>query len=180
LIKHYKSNNPKYGYNLTSGGETTSGVIMSEAARQKMRDNHYDCSGTNHPLYGKKHSEETKKKISNKHKGMRVPEDVRNKMSIGRTGSKNGRARPVYSLELNEIFWGAKDAENTYGIRREDITKACAGRCKHAGRHPVTNEYLSWKYADINDAIYCLINSLNKIIQQGECKYENKNRVEAF
>lgn len=69
LINSYKSNDPHYGYNLTSGGEkgakwseasrkklsiTNSGRTVSESAKQKMRENHYDCSGENNPNFGKK------------------------------------------------------------------------------------------------------------------------------
>lgn len=53
-IKLYNSNNSKYGMNLTEGGEGTYGI------RRFGKDNYF---------YGKTHSEETKKKISNANKG---------------------------------------------------------------------------------------------------------------
>lgn len=73
LIAKYQSNNPAYGYNLTSGGE--SGAVMSDATRKRMSDsmkgipksekakrnmrlNHYDCRGENNPNYGKKWTQE--------------------------------------------------------------------------------------------------------------------------
>ena len=75
LIYTYESNNSKYGYNLTSGGEGN--FKHSEKTKQKMREANLRenlseerrrklseaKSGTNHPMYGKKVSEETKQKI---------------------------------------------------------------------------------------------------------------------
>ena len=46
------------------------GKHHSEEARKKMSENHWDCSGENHYMFGKHHSEETKKKISNTKKGI--------------------------------------------------------------------------------------------------------------
>lgn len=53
-IKFYQSNDPKYGYNQTNGGEGVSGRIISQATRQKQREK----------AIGRKHSEETLKSIS--------------------------------------------------------------------------------------------------------------------
>ena len=58
------------GYNLTEGGD---GCVASEETRRKMSQNHYDCSGKNHPMFGKHHTEESKKKMSNSHKGQISP-----------------------------------------------------------------------------------------------------------
>lgn len=52
-IKEYKSNNPKYGYNLTEGGEGNPGHKVSEEARAKI--------GASHK--GKALSEEHKQKM---------------------------------------------------------------------------------------------------------------------
>ena len=68
-IKVFKTLWPN-GYNLTEGGD---GVLPSEETRIKMSQNHYDCSGEKHPMFGKKHSEETKKKLSDSHKGKPSP-----------------------------------------------------------------------------------------------------------
>lgn len=52
LIAKLKSNDYHYGYNISSGGEGTLGV-----------------SGEKSAWYGKHHTEETKNKLSNLHKG---------------------------------------------------------------------------------------------------------------
>lgn len=60
---------------------------------QKMKDNHKDFSGTNNPMYGrvggmkgKKHSADTKKKISQSSSGKIINDDVREKISKGLHG----------------------------------------------------------------------------------------------
>jgi hypothetical protein len=42
------------------------GKRLSEEHKQKVKDNHADCSGENNSFFGKSHSEETKKKIGNR------------------------------------------------------------------------------------------------------------------
>lgn len=62
LIVEYNTINPKYGYNLTSGGEK--GTKMSQEAKQRMSQSHANICGDKNPFFGKHHTEETKKKIS--------------------------------------------------------------------------------------------------------------------
>ena len=85
------------------------------------------------PFYGKHHSEETKEKIRKAVEGTR-------------SGAKNPRSKPVYSPELDEKFWGAKEVEIKYGIHHQHIAKCCRGTRKSAGKHPVTGEKLTWQY----------------------------------
>lgn len=66
LIAKLKSNGCKYkyGYNLTDGGEGSNGYIPTEEARKKM------ClrnSGKGNPYYGKKHTEEIRLKMKQNH-----------------------------------------------------------------------------------------------------------------
>ena len=90
LIAYYKSNcckyrTPEYGYNMTDGGEGTTGRVMSEETKEKIRIKQLErfenpevrenqsqlakkrfAISENNPMYGKHHNEETKKIISNK------------------------------------------------------------------------------------------------------------------
>lgn len=61
LIALYNTTNSKYGYNIKCGGNNHT---FSEEVKQKMSKNHADFSGENHPLYGKHHSDETRRKMS--------------------------------------------------------------------------------------------------------------------
>jgi group I intron endonuclease len=71
LIEKY--NSYSQGYNATKGGDGNNGIIMSEESNLarsralKGRSKNYDR------MKGKKHSEETKTKISMAHQGMKKP-----------------------------------------------------------------------------------------------------------
>lgn len=144
---------------------------MSDEAKRKMSASQKKrlSNPENHPRYGITLSEDTKQKISDGHKGKKIAKEVCEKMSKSRTGAKNGRAKkPVYCVEFDEMFWGAKAVEDKYGIDSTSITSACSGRQKHAGRHPVTNELLTWQYVDKPIAIKCLCNILKQIVIKEE------------
>ena len=66
-------------------------------------------------------------------------------------GENHPRTRAVYCVELDEVFWGAKEAQDKYGFHKADIARCCKGKLKHAGKHPITGERLTWYYADITD-----------------------------
>lgn len=70
LIRMYKSNDPRYGYNKSIGGKVNSGMIRSEEYKKKMSE---ALQGEKHPLYGKRHSEESKRKMSESTRGENHP-----------------------------------------------------------------------------------------------------------
>lgn len=88
------------------------------------------CSGENNPFYGN-HSQ---------------------------AGENHPRSRAVYCPELDEVFWGAKEAQDKYGFHKADIARCCKGTLKHTGRHPFTGEHLTWFYADMTDEELEVIN----------------------
>lgn len=61
---------------------------LSIESRKKISKNHKDVSGSNNPLYGKKHTEESKQKMSKaqkgKLKGHKASLETKQKMSIAR------------------------------------------------------------------------------------------------
>lgn len=63
-------------------------------------------------------------------------------------GKNHPRARPVYCPELDEVFWGAKEAQDKYGVPKADIAKCCKGKRKYSGKHPFTGQVLTWYYVD--------------------------------
>ena len=67
--------------------------------------------------------------------------ETRKKISVANKG-KGGIN--VFCPELNESFLTMLAAANKYNICRESIRACLCHKQKHAGRHPVTGEQLSW------------------------------------
>lgn len=147
-ISLYNTFDKKYGYNLVSGGGVNR--IISEETREKLRQANKkrrlfpDMSGENNPMFGKHLSEETRNKIRQARIGQQPSQETRLKLSELRTGDKNPRCVSVYCPELNESFWGAKEAELKYGVNRNKISMCINGKRQHAGVHPDTGEKLTW------------------------------------
>lgn len=66
LIAKYNSTNRKFGYNITLGGESGNGYKHTEETKRRISNTE---KGRPSPLKGKHMSEETKKKISEANKG---------------------------------------------------------------------------------------------------------------
>lgn len=88
----------------------------NQLTRKKKSENHANIKGENNPMYGKKHSEETKKKMSKSHKG-----------------SNNSNSRKVRCIELDRVFNSIIEAEEELGIFHQNIGKACRGIYKTCG-----------------------------------------------
>lgn len=111
-------NNPNYGKVLSKKHKQ----ILSECAKQRV--------GNKNSFYGKHHSEETKRKVSEAKKAQNL------------IGSKNPQSKPVRCIELNKVFESASLAAQWVGASRSTITNAC--------RHGA--DFLSqgyhWEYID--------------------------------
>lgn len=88
----------------------------------------------NHPMYGKRQSDLCRERVGDTHRGY-----------------KNWNAQPIYSIELDRIFWGAKEAFDEFGFDASGISKCCKNKRKSCGKHPDTKEDLHWLYA--SDAV---------------------------
>lgn len=76
--------------NLTSGGDGLFGYKHTELAKKKMSDGMKGkMSGEKNPMYGKTHTEEVKGKLSKIHKGKINSPEARLKMSIALKGRKH-------------------------------------------------------------------------------------------
>ena len=84
-----------------------------------------------HPMYGKSQSDFCKQRVGDAHRG-----------------HKNWNSQLIYALELNRIFWGAKEAFDEFGFDPSGIVKCCRAKRKSCGKHPITKEKLHWLYAD--------------------------------
>lgn len=84
LIAQYKSNDPEFGYNQSLGGESGNfGRRHSEETKQKMSEAQ---KGEKNHGFGKHLSEETKAKLSKANKGKIISEETRKKMSERQKG----------------------------------------------------------------------------------------------
>lgn len=68
-ISEFNSNNRDFGYNLTNGGEQCyfNDEVKLKISKKAIERN---LNGSNNPFFGKKHSEETKQKLSETRKGI--------------------------------------------------------------------------------------------------------------
>ena len=164
-IDYFQSFNRQYGYNLRGGGGQLTGMTLELKER---------FIGANNPMYGKRHTEEAKQRIGNATKaayersggwdtfaGHKHSDDTRRKMSESRQGAKHPRHRDIYCLELDMVFWGPSEAEKILGVSRGNISSCCLGKLKTAGVHPETGEKLHWFYLDDAIALKHVSNSVN-------------------
>lgn len=71
LIQHFDSY--YQGYNATLGGDGNNGIIMSEESNKARSDKLKGIPKNYNRMLGKKHSETSKQKIADAHKGMKKP-----------------------------------------------------------------------------------------------------------
>jgi group I intron endonuclease len=135
LIKKYQSNNPLYGYNLSSGGECiASGVKCSQEKREKIRQGRL---GEKHWFYGKHLSEEHKQKISMSCKGKTYTPE--NKLKFKEIATRL-RGVPVRCVETQIVYVSVTDASEKTNIGRSAISQVLTGKHKTAGGY-------HWEYA---------------------------------
>lgn len=107
------------GYNLTDGGETP--VLSEETkaligeSRKGRKNPMYGKSGELSPTFGRKHTDDVRKKISEIHRGKIIPKELREYWSIVKQGTHNG---------VNNPFFGKKHSEAS----RKKIGAAIKGR----------------------------------------------------
>ena len=153
-IKYYNSTNKDLAYNISKGGQnpilygSDNGMFNvhrygelspTYGKHWKICDSkrcNFDKSGEKNSMYGKKHSDETKKKISIANKGRVISEETREKHRKGRLGKKhsnetkkkmsenNAMNNPEYRKKVSMALKGKKSpCKNTIWINKEGKTK---------------------------------------------------------
>ena len=145
-INFYKTLDRDKGYNLMSGGtfgrkySTESRIKMSQSlnrhrvtskTRIKISKNHVDINGENNPMYGKHHTEETRRKVSEANKG-----------KISKRRNRN----TVFCIELERTFEDATEAGKELNLDGSAILKCCRGERKTCGGY-------HWKFVDLENNI---------------------------
>ena len=141
LIALFKSDCDDFGYNIAPGGWIGE---CSEETRRKIgnsrRGNNYGMIGENAPFYGKRHTQETKNKISaatsgenNPYFGKHHTEETKIKVKI----ASLQRSKPVEQYDKNgmlvEMYASIRDASRKTSINRACIMAALNGSQKTAG-----------------------------------------------
>lgn len=162
-IKVYKSTEDAFGYNIDLGGH---GGSLPQEARdkisQKAKERYRDK--TKNPMYGKKHSEESRKKQSMKKTGQNNPmygttwndKQRTNCGTKGKTLNLTDEQRNILRERMREIgkrivtpircvsdgmeFASCKSASEFYNIPRPTITDNLKGRSKTC--HGLVFEYI--------------------------------------
>lgn len=125
--------------------------LISQKAKERWNDSEYRARavlshasmvGDKNPMYGKHHSDATKKKISAKAIGRIVSDETKRKLS-----ERSTKKRKVFQCDLNgkviAVHESCKKAAEVVGGNTTNITFAC----KHSGR---TYRGFMWGYADDN------------------------------
>lgn len=149
LIKLHRSNDSRFGYNRTEGGDGTTGYRPSEETRRKMSEAHKG----NKFFLGHKHTEEWKRENSKRCKG-----------------ANNGHSKKVICLETLKVYDTMAQAREETGATK--ITDCC----RHYYKHKSSNG-LHWEYYDdrLSDEDYKKI--LQRLIKEQE-KNKNKHNTE--
>lgn len=150
-IDFYNTTNRKYGYNLKSGGQyhnyqTEEVKIKISESNKKAYQNQElrnirsidalkqwsnpkikeKIIGSNNGMYGKHHTEETKRKISENRSGIK---------------SYRRNTTSVFCIELNQKFEDATEAGKELSLDGSGILKVCQGKRKTCGGY-------HWKFLD--------------------------------
>jgi len=123
LIKKYKSNNKKFGYNILEGGNVSKG--MSETARKEMSIKRK----------GKHYSPRTEFKKGNKPwtTGKKMTLEFKEKLSKSHLGQVPWNRTKIICLENNKIYNCMKEAAEELNVLPAGISKACRGIIKQTG-----------------------------------------------
>ncbi len=138
LITKYDSTNPEKGYNRATGGKGTWGVQISEETRKRLSNSHTGLKQNRTPEWDEKIRKGNlgKKKP---HKG--VPRSAACREKVSKAHSKK-----VYqydtSMNLIAEWDSARAAEKALNIRNQYISRCCNGKQATAGGY-------IWKFNNI-------------------------------
>lgn len=143
LIALYDTTNREYGYNISTGGDCSHlGIKHSEETKQILREKTKErlSVSENHPMYGRHHSEESKKKMSITKTN--PPKEVRQKISNARLGTFVDNNEDQLNITICQYdkqgkicneFFGVSFASDETGISRSAIANCLCGLSYTAG-----------------------------------------------
>ena len=138
LIKEYKANNKRYGYNIEYGG--CHNGKTSEITRKRISEANKGKHNSPKTEFKKGHitiiTEEIKQKISEKNKGKHA--SVRTEF---KKGHKPLNVRKVLCIESDVVYDTIKKASEDTDVMACHISQVCNGKRKSAGK-------LHWKFIE--------------------------------
>ena len=147
LIRVWNCTDVNHGYNITSGGESNNGKHHTEETKRLIGEkNKIKNSGKNNPMYGRDWREgktqeeinEHNRKISKALKGRTYSEETRKKLSESHKGMFKGKnsplAKKVICITTGKVFDSMTEAEQFYNVGHKNISACCKGRQKTAGK----------------------------------------------
>lgn len=158
LIMEYKTTDDRYGYNLSTGGESgAAGVVVSAETRAKRSA----------IFKGRRHSDESRRKMSEAAKGRTFSPETLAKMSAAKKGkplskehrkkiadsnrgkhmseeakdkireSRRYMMKPVYCHETETTYESVSAAARALGVCKTNLAATCKGKHKHVGGYHV-------------------------------------------
>lgn len=122
FIALYDTTNHNNGYNNSSGGEHG---LHSEESKRKMSESH---KGEKNPMYGK---------------GELLKGE--NSYLYGKFGKNHHRSKSVICLTTGIVYESAREAERMTGFAQTNISATCRGKLKSTGKTS-DGTPLRWKY----------------------------------
>ncbi len=113
------------------------GPIPDDNTKRKISE---ATKGNNNPFFGKHHTEESKKKMSEARKGKKKSEEFKKYLSDMFAGKNNPSARKVRIKESNQIFESIKECAEFLNVSRPTISNAIKRKSKVKRKYTI--EYI--------------------------------------
>ena len=133
-IKYYKDNGHRLT-NLTNGGEGWNNTPFSDEHKKNISLTHADVTGEKNPMFGKKHTDDAKKIMSDKRKGLKVTDkDILQKYSDLNKGTNNNNCTLNESkvIMIREYYISGKynmtELADMFNVKRAAISKIITRR----------------------------------------------------
>ena len=142
FIEKYDTFNPEHGYNLTKGGGGVCGCTWDED-RRNLRSQM--ISGEGNPMYGRHHTEECRKRMSEARRGKPVSQEMRQFRTNILLEANKKRQVPIRQIDLDgnvvATYEGFSEATKATGFSHSSICNCCLGKINSAYG-------FRWEYVD--------------------------------